>query len=60
MELEVLEPVGVAMQMIGTSLAFIALMGAAAYGLYRLWMVRDSIYKDLEMATCNNVYINTR
>ena len=36
LELDVLEPVGVAFQMLGTSLAFIALMGAVAYGVYRM------------------------
>ena len=44
-ELDVLEPVGVAMQMIGMTLAFIALMGAASYGIYRLWMVGNSIHR---------------
>ena len=46
LELDVLEPVGVAFQMLGTSLAFIALMGVVAYGVYRLLMVRDNIYKN--------------
>ena len=45
-ELEVLESVGVAMQMIGTTLAFIGLLGAASYGIYRLWMVGNSIYRE--------------
>ena len=43
LELDVLEPVGIDMEMIGTSLAFIFLAGAASYGLYKLWMVSDSI-----------------
>ena len=49
LELEILEPVGVALQLLGTSLIFIALMGAAAYGVYRLWMVRDNIYKNSDL-----------
>ena len=46
LNLDLLEPVDTAFQMIGSTMAFLSLVGIGVYGCYQLWMVSEIVNID--------------